>query len=215
MKQTQQKAENIGHVYVISAPSGGGKTSLVEALMAQDKKITRAVTHTTRAPRKGEQDGYDYHFVTRNRFEEMIGQGAFLEYAQVFDNLYGTSLQEVEKHTATGQDVVLVIDWQGAEAVKRIMPEAELIFIVPPSITALEKRLSARKQDEPMVVAKRMEDAVNQIAHYERFDYLVVNDEFEVALHELQAIFAANRLRIHYQKSHNRALLHRLLVEKI
>ncbi len=215
MKKVAQNLGNIGYVYVISAPSGGGKTSLVEALMAQDKKITRAVTHTTRAPRKGEQNGYDYYFVTKVEFEAMIGKGAFLEYAQVFDNLYGTSLEEVERHTKTGQDVILVIDWQGAEAVKRIMPEAKLIFIVPPSITALEKRLSARKQDEPMVVAKRMEDAVNQIAHYTHFDYLVINDDFEVALDDLQSIFSANRLRTHYQKAHNSELLHQLLVERI
>lgn len=183
--------------------------------MAQDSAIVRAVTHTTRAPRKGEQNGYDYHFVTRDEFEAMIGNGEFLEYARVFDNLYGTSLAEVQKQITSGHDVILVIDWQGAEAVKRLMPEAKLIFILPPSIAALEKRLSARKQDEPMVVAKRMEDAVNQIAHYPHFDYLVINDQFEQALADLAAIFQANRLKTHYQKSKNSALLHRLLVEKI
>lgn len=215
MQLAKERSLGDGRVYVISAPSGGGKTTLVEALMAKDPCITRAVTHTTRAPRAGEEDGIHYHFATKDQFEAMIGKGEFLEYAHVFDNLYGTSLAEVEKHTKTGKDVVLVIDWQGAASVKKIMPSAELIFILPPSIEALEERLSARKQDDAAIVQKRMEDAQNQIRHYDKFDYIVINDEFEHALTHLGAILGANRLRIHPQQQKNKALLATLLDEKI
>lgn len=211
MQLSNEKSQANGRVYVISAPSGGGKTTLVEALMAQDMNVTRAVTHTTRGAREGEENGVDYHFVTKDQFKEMIEEAAFLEHAQVFDNLYGTSLAEVQKHTETGKDVVLVIDWQGADSVKAIMPEAELIFIVPPSIAALEERLSARQQDDAEVVKKRMADAVNQIRHYEKFDYVVVNDDFETALQDLREIFRVNRLRTKYQKANNQPLIENLL----
>lgn len=215
MQLSNEQSQANGRVYVISAPSGGGKTTLVEALMAQDSDVTRAVTHTTRDAREGEENGIDYHFVTKDQFKEMIAANAFLEYAHVFDNLYGTSLAEVKKHTETGKDVVLVIDWQGADSVKAIMPEAELIFIIPPSIASLEERLSARKQDDLDVVKKRMADAVNQIRHYEKFDYVVVNDDFSTALQDLRDIFRVNRLRTEYQKAKNHRLLDGLLAEKI
>lgn len=215
MQLSNEKSPATGRVYVISAPSGGGKTTLVEALMAQDVNVTRAITHTTRHAREGEENGVDYHFVTKDQFKEMIQHQSFLEHANVFDNLYGTSLAEVKKHTETGKDVVLVIDWQGADSVKAIMPEAELIFIIPPSIESLEARLSARKQDDPEIVRKRMADAVNQIRHYEKFDYVVVNDDFETALKDLSEIFRVNRLRTVYQKAKNHQLLDSLLVEKI
>mgnify|MGYP000844871692 CR=1 FL=1 len=213
MQSVKEKSLGEGTVYVISAPSGGGKTTLVEALMAEDRDVTRAVTHTTRAPREGEVNGVDYHFVTVETFRSMIEANAFLEHAEVFGNLYGTSMAEVEAHTKTGQDVVLVIDWQGAASVKAIMPEAELVFIIPPSIESLEERLSARKQDDANVVKKRMEDAVNQIRHYDKFDYVVVNDKFETALQNLSEIFRANRLRTSYQKVKNSVLLSSLLGE--
>lgn len=215
MQLSNEKSQANGRVYVISAPSGGGKTTLVDALMTQDKNVTRAVTHTTRNAREGEVNSVDYHFVTKDQFKEMIQADAFLEHAEVFDNLYGTSLQEVRKHTATGKDVVLVIDWQGADSVKAIMPEAELVFIIPPSITALEERLSSRQQDDAEVVRKRMADAVNQIRHYQKFDYVIVNDDFEKALADLREIFRVNRLRTAYQKAQNRELLDSLLGEKI
>ncbi len=211
MQLSNAKSQVNGRVYVISAPSGAGKTTLVEALMAQDVNVTRAVTHTTRGAREGEENGVDYHFVTKDQFREMIQNQAFLEHAEVFDNLYGTSLAEVRKHTETGKDVVLVIDWQGANSVKAIMPDAELIFIIPPSIASLEERLSARQQDDPAVVKKRMADAVNQIRHYESFDYVVVNDDFETALQDLKEIFRVNRLRTVYQKANNQSLLESLL----
>ena len=215
MQLSNEKPSGGGRVYVISAPSGCGKTTLVDALMAQDQDITRAVTHTTRNAREGEVNGVDYHFVTKEQFEAMIQNHGFLEHAEVFGNLYGTSIAEVQKHTATGKDVVLVIDWQGANSVKAIMPDAELIFIVPPSIQALEDRLSSRKQDDVEVVKQRMADAVNQIQHYVNFDYVVVNDVFAIALQDLEHIFQANRLRTAYQKVKNRALLTQLLNEKV
>ncbi len=214
MQKTNKSSEGQGLLYVVSAPSGGGKTTLVNALMAQDPQITRAVTHTTRSPREGEENGVHYHFVDKKTFETLIGEGAFLEYAEVFGNYYGTSLKEVEKHTSTGKDVVLVIDWQGAASVKKIMPEAELIFILPPSIEELAKRLNDRQQDSAEVVAKRMQDAVNQMKHYDKFDYVVINDQFEVALRDMAQIFAVNRLRTTYQKVKNQQLLIELLEEK-
>ncbi len=214
MQYTGKKSLGDGRVYVISAPSGGGKTTLVEALMAQDPCVTRAVTHTTRAPREGEVDGVDYYFTNHAQFKEKIGRGEFLEHAEVFGNIYGTSLSEVKKHTQTGKDVVLVIDWQGADAVKKIMPEAELVFIIPPSIESLNERLSARQQDDASVVQKRMEDAQNQIRHYDKFDYVVINDKFEQALQDLSEIFRANRLRTRYQQAKNSVLLAELLDEK-
>lgn len=211
MQLSDEKSQANGRVYVISAPSGGGKTTLVEALMAQDVNVTRAVTHTTRSAREGEENGVDYHFVTKEQFKEMIQNQAFLEHAEVFDNLYGTSLAEVKKHTATGKDVVLVIDWQGADSVKALMPDAELVFILPPSISALEERLSARQQDNHDIVQKRMADAVNQIRHYEKFDYVIINDDFAKALQDLTEIFRVNRLRTQYQTATNQALLTQLL----
>lgn len=215
MQDTGKSQLGGGRVYVISAPSGGGKTTLVEALMAQDNCVTRAVTHTTRAPREGEINGVDYHFVTHDLFKAAIDRGEFLEHAEVFGNIYGTSLLEVKKNTETGKDVVLVIDWQGAASVKKIMPEAELIFILPPSIEALEERLSARQQDDADVVKKRMDDAQNQIRHYDQFDYVIVNDQFDQALQDLREIFSVNRLRTRYQQRKNGALLSSLLGEEI
>ena len=211
MQESQKCALGTGKVYVISAPSGGGKTTLVEGLMAHDPYVTRAVTHTTRAAREGEEDGIHYHFSSKEDFIAMVDRGEFLEYAEVFGNLYGTSLWEIEKHTESGKDVVLVIDWQGAASVKKIMPEAELIFILPPSLEALEERLSSRNQDDQAVIDKRMADAVNQIKHYERFDYVVINDDFERALKDLQDIFHVNRLRTAYQQERNKVLLASLL----
>lgn len=215
MQHTGKSQLGDGRVYVISAPSGGGKTTLVEALMAQDSCVTRAVTHTTRAPREGEVNGVDYHFIAHDAFKAAIERGEFLEHAEVFGNIYGTSLKEVKKHTETGKDVVLVIDWQGAASVKKIMPDAELVFILPPSIKALESRLSARQQDDAEVVRKRMDDAQNQIRHYDQFDYVIINDQFEQALQDLSVIFKANRLRMQYQQRQNKKLLSTLLGEEI
>ncbi len=202
---------DFGTLYVISAPSGGGKTTLVNKLLEQSPYVTRAVTHTTRAPREGEINGEHYHFVSVEEFKALLAEDGFLEHAEVFGNWYGTSKAEIAKQTAAGKDVVLVIDWQGAEQVKALMPEAVLIFILPPSIEALRARLNHRNLDAEEVVDKRMEDAMNQIKHYKKFDYLIVNDDFDLAFLELRSIFHSNRLRYKYQSVALKELLDKLL----
>jgi len=200
-----------GTLYVISAPSGAGKTSLVRALVERLDGVAASVSHTTRAMRPGEADGVHYHFVSRERFMAMVEAGDFLEHAQVFDNFYGTSQQAVEDQLRAGQDVILEIDWQGAQQVRRLMPACESIFILPPSREELERRLRGRGQDGDEVIARRMRDAVNEMSHYPEFDYLVINEVFEEALGELQAIFVANRQRLARQQAEHEALLRGLL----
>jgi len=184
-----------GVLFVVSAPSGAGKTSLLRALLPTDGRLRLSVSHTTRPPRPGEQDGVHYHFVERARFEAMVAEGAFLEHAQVFDNLYGTAERSVRDQVAAGHDVVLEIDWQGARQVRARFPEAVTVFIAPPSVAALRERLSGRGQDGPEVIERRMRDARSELSHYGEYDYLVVNDLFEQALADLRAIVAAERLR--------------------
>ncbi|MBD3618974.1 MAG: guanylate kinase [Chromatiales bacterium] len=200
-----------GTLYVISAPSGAGKTSLVRALVARLDGVAASVSHTTRAMRPGEEDGVHYHFVDRACFLKMVEAGDFLEHAQVFDNYYGTSQQAVEDQLRAGQDVILEIDWQGAEQVRRLMPDCETVFILPPSREELERRLRGRGQDGDEVIARRMRDAVNEMSHYPEFDYLVINEVFEEALDELQAIFVANRQRLARQQAEHEGLLRALL----
>lgn len=200
-----------GTLYVISAPSGAGKTSLVRALVARLDGVAASVSHTTRAMRSGEEDGVHYHFVDRACFLKMVEAGDFLEHAQVFDNYYGTSQQAVEDQLRAGQDVILEIDWQGAEQVRRLMPDCETVFILPPSREELERRLRGRGQDGDEVIARRMRDAVNEMSHYPEFDYLVINEVFEEALDELQAIFVANRQRLARQQAEHEGLLRALL----
>jgi guanylate kinase len=185
-----------GVLFVVSAPSGAGKTSLLRALIPTDDRLRLSVSHTTRPPRPGEQDGVHYHFVERARFEAMVGEDAFLEHAQVFDNLYGTAERSVRDQLAAGQDVVLEIDWQGARQVRARFPEAVTVFIAPPSVAALRERLSGRGQDGPEVIERRMRDARSELSHYGEYDYLVVNDDFEQALADLRAIVGAERLRL-------------------
>ena len=177
-----------GTLFIIAAPSGGGKTSLVKELVAQTKDLIVSISHTTRSPRPGEVDGTDYHFVTEQAFLDMMERGDFLEHAQVFDNYYGTSQRWVEEQLDAGKDVILEIDWQGARQVRRIMPDSIGIFILPPSRQTLEARLRSRGQDSDEIIARRMQDAKSEISHYGEFDYLVVNDDFEVALADLAAI---------------------------
>ncbi len=184
-----------GTLYIISAPSGAGKTSLVKELLKLEPKVTVSVSHTTREKRPGEQDGVDYFFIDQQSFLDMAGSSAFLEYAQVFDNYYGTSQQHVEQQLLKGYDVILEIDWQGARQIRKLFPDSQSIFILPPSLEALRERLTSRGQDEDAVIKRRMRDAVNEMSHYAEFDYLVVNDDFQVALNELRCIFVANRLR--------------------
>lgn len=200
-----------GQLYVISAPSGAGKTSLVKALCETLPGVTVSVSHTTRPMRPGEVNGVHYHFVDPMTFEQMIKRGEFLEYAKVFDNAYGTSKAVVEHGLATGQDVILEIDWQGARQVRALFPETRSIFILPPARAVLEARLRARAQDDEAVIARRMRDAVAEMRHYDEFDYVVVNDVFEEALNELVSIFRAERLRLERAKARYAELLDKLL----
>ncbi len=187
--------ETIGTLYIISAPSGAGKTSLLEALVEVVPDIAVSVSHTTRTRRSGERDGVAYHFVTPEAFQEQVRRGDFLEYAEVFGNFYGTARSSVVTRLAAGEDVILEIDWQGARQVRATMPDALSVFIVPPSRAALETRLRARGQDSDAVIARRMREAVSEMSRYAEFDYLVVNDVFETALGELGALMTARRLR--------------------
>ncbi len=184
-----------GTLFIVSAPSGAGKTSLLKELVAADPLLDISVSHTTRAKRPGEEDGRDYHFVDQATFLQMLGEGAFMEHARVFDNYYGTAEAEVKDCLEAGQDLVLEIDWQGARQVRKRMPDAISIFILPPSPQALLERLSARGQDSEEVIARRMRDAKNEMSHYAEYDYLVVNDDFSLALKELEAIVRSSRLR--------------------
>lgn len=189
-----------GNLYIVSAPSGAGKTSLVQALMATLDNLCVSISHTTRPSRPGEIDGVNYHFVTPKQFAQMLDEGAFLESAQVFGNHYGTSHQWVRDTLTTGSDVILEIDWQGAQQVRRLMPEATSIFILPPSLTALQERLNKRGQDPAAVIAQRMAAAISEMSHYAEADYLLVNDQFDTALQELRAVLIAGRLRIAKQQ---------------
>lgn len=200
-----------GTLFTISAPSGAGKTSLVSALLGQVEGLQVSVSHTTRPIRPGEQDGIDYHFVSESEFSRMLSEAAFLEHAKVFGNLYGTSQHWVEEQLAGGADVILEIDWQGAEQVKRLLPEAQSIFILPPSRETLEQRLTQRGQDGRDVIAARMAQAKEEMSHYIESNYLVVNNDFEQALNELKAIINAQRLRTQRQATDLAALLSELL----
>jgi len=199
-----------GTLYVISAPSGAGKTSLVAAMLEQDPCLGLSVSHTTRPMREGEQDGINYHFVSRDEFEAMIARGDFLEHADVFGNYYGTSQVWVRETLAKGEDVILEIDWQGAEQVRRLMPDCVSIFIVPPSPEVLRERLTGRGTDAPEVVERRLKEAREECRHAAEFDYLVVNDDFTEALADLLAIVRSERLRFTVQNLRYGSLLERL-----
>jgi guanylate kinase len=200
-----------GTLYVISAPSGAGKTSLLKALTADDPLVGVAVSHTTRAPRPGEVADVHYHFIDQVTFDAMVDAGEFLEHANVHGNRYGTSREAVAKVLASGCDLVLEIDWQGARQVRAAMPAATSIFILPPSREALEQRLRQRGQDSDSVITGRMANALEEMAHHGEYDYLVVNDRFEEALADLSAIFRAHRLHVPAQTDRHRELLDQLL----
>ena len=184
-----------GILFIVSAPSGAGKTSLLRELVPADERLVVSVSHTTRAMRPGERDGQHYHFVSIEHFEQLVGEGAFLEHAPVFDNYYGTSEAAVREPLAQGLDVVLEIDWQGARQVRRRFPQAVSIFIAPPNIEALRERLSGRGQDSAEIVERRMVDARSELSHFPEYDYLVINDDFATALAELRCVVTAERLR--------------------
>jgi guanylate kinase len=177
-----------GSLFVISAPSGAGKTSLVKALLARNPALTVSVSHTTRPRRPNEQDGREYWFVTPEEFQEKQARGEFLEHARVFDNFYGTGRATVEKVLATGRNVILEIDWQGARQVRESAPGCTTIFILPPSRAALEQRLRDRRTDSDAVIARRLRDAVGDMSHYREFGYVVVNDDFDTACGQLESI---------------------------
>jgi guanylate kinase len=177
-----------GRLFIFSAASGTGKTSLAKALVERMPDLAFSVSHTTRAPRPGEQHGVHYYFVNQAQFDEMVAADRFLEHAKVFDNSYGTSRAATENLLRQGKNIILDIDWQGARAIKEKVPESVSVFILPPSRAALEERLTNRGQDTPEVIARRMREAVSEMSHYKEFDHVVVNDDFETALKDLQAI---------------------------
>jgi len=200
-----------GTLYIVAAPSGAGKSSLVNALLEREREIVLSISHTTRPPRPGDVDGEHYHFVNRGVFERLIADNAFLEHAEVFGNLYGTSRNAVEPLLAQGRDVLLEIDWQGARQVRKVMPDSVSIFILPPSREELERRLRTRAADSAITIARRLAESREEIAHVDDFDYVVVNDEFADALNDLRSIVTTRRLRREAQAKRHAALIADLL----
>lgn len=200
-----------GTLYIISAPSGAGKTSLVKALVDTIPGLSISVSHTTRPRRDGEVDGVDYHFVDAEAFQAMADAGDFLEHAEVFGNAYGTARSSVEAQLRAGTDVILEIDWQGAQQVRQALPDAVSIFILPPSREELDRRLRSRGKDSEDVIARRLREAQGEMSHYHEYDYLVVNDAFGHALEELVAVVRARRLRLSAQRARLAATLQDLL----
>lgn len=200
-----------GNLFTVSAPSGAGKTSLVKAVIERLPGVVVSVSHTTRAQRPGEVDGQDYHFVQPERFEEMVEAGAFLEHAQVFDNFYGTAQASVEAQLREGLDVILEIDWQGAQQVRRLMPDCTPVFVLPPSLETLEQRLRGRGQDNDAIIARRMRDALTEMSHFSEADFLIINDVFEEAVQDLSAVILAQRLRLMVQADRHADLINSIL----
>jgi len=207
------KAVQPGTLYIFSAPSGAGKSSLVKALLESTAALAVSVSHTTRQRRPGERDGVDYHFVDVAVFEKMVAAAAFLEHAKVFDNYYGTAKSALEQQLQAGVDVILEIDWQGARQIRQWQPACVGVFILPPSRQALLQRLQDRKTDSAEIVARRMRDAVNEMRHFAEYDYLVVNDDFATAQAELRGIILSQRLRLPRQQQVQAELLRALLAE--
>ncbi len=199
-----------GSLIVISAPSGAGKTSLVHALLKQNPHIGLSVSYTTRAPREGEIDGKHYHFITRETFLEMAKRGEFLESAEVYGNFYGTSQKWIADETAKGRDILLEIDWQGAAQVRKIFPECVSIFILPPSQEALAQRLKGRGTDDASVISKRLAAVRDDVSHVAEFDYVIINDDLNRALHELESVVLTARLRGSRQIARHQKLINQL-----
>lgn len=200
-----------GILYTVSAPSGAGKTSLVNALVHSNPEVCVSVSHTTRPQRPGEKDGVNYHFVNHDQFEAMLAQDAFLEHARVFNNLYGTSRHWVLETLEQGLDVILEIDWQGAKQVREQLPETVGLFILPPSLASLRQRLTGRGQDNPEVIEARMNEAISEMSHFQDADYLIINDDFTTALAQFQALITSQHLRLGRQAQIHATLLHELL----
>lgn len=198
-------------LFVVAAPSGGGKTSLISALLDEDERTRLSVSHTTRPPRPGEQDGVHYHFVDEFTFLDLVSQDAFLEHARVFDYRYGTGRQSVEQQLASGHDVILDIDWQGARQIRKAFPSCCSIFIIPPSLEVLRQRLTGRGQDSESVIQRRMRDAQAEISHWTEFDFLIINDDFDEALADLHSIIRSGQLSRPRNMSQLREILAELL----
>jgi guanylate kinase len=204
-------AHTRGNLFILSAPSGAGKSSLINALLKKHADMKVSVSHTTRSPRPGEEDGVHYHFVTTDEFKALIEKNDFFEWAQVFDNYYGTSKQAIESQLDAGIDVFLDIDWQGAQQVRKIMPSVQTIFILPPSKKELEQRLNNRGQDSADVITSRMAKAQSETSHYNEYDFVIVNDDFESALADIEIIVMAQRLTLKAQENRHQVLLNSLL----
>ncbi|WGE65654.1 guanylate kinase [Actinobacillus equuli subsp. equuli] len=206
---------SLGNLYILSAPSGAGKSSLINALLADLSRteVQLSISHTTRNPRPGEEDSVHYYFTNHAEFEALIEKGHFLEWAEVFGNYYGTSLPMIEKSLEKGIDVFLDIDWQGARQIRQKLPNVKTIFILPPSRAELEKRLFGRGQDSAETIAKRMAEAISEMSHYDEFDYVIVNDDFQTALGELKSILTAERLKLETQALRHKQLIDQLLSE--
>lgn len=200
-----------GTLFIVSAPSGAGKTSLVKALRESLTGFKVSISHTTRASRKGEEHGRDYFFVDEPTFLTMVEAGEFLEYARVFNNHYGTARKTVESALQQGQDILLEIDWQGARLVRSILPDSVSVFILPPSLEALRQRLESRGQDNPETIERRMQEALAETSHYREYDYLIINDNFNTALDELRAIVTSHRTRLERQIGTQQNILENLL----
>jgi guanylate kinase len=200
-----------GTLYIISAASGAGKTTLVSAVLEQVDDLEVSVSHTTRAPREGEVDGVNYHFVDKDTFEAMVEDSEFIEYATVFGNMYGTSRQHIQEQLLKGKDVILEIDWQGARQIRQLMPDCRSVYIVPPSTEALRERLTSRGKDDEDIITRRMHEAISEMSHYVEFDYLIINDDFDEARDNLAAIIRGNRMLHEHQQQKHADLLARLL----
>ena len=201
----------LGNLFILSAPSGAGKSSLIHALLGQHADMQLSVSHTTRKPRPGESDGVHYHFTSVDEFKKLIAQGEFLEWAEVFGNYYGTSRRAIEQVLAQGRDVFLDIDWQGARQIKQQVPSVRSIFILPPNVAELERRLNQRGQDSQEVIQKRMQQARSEISHVVEYDYVLVNDDFQQCLSDLQHVVLSHRLSLQKQQQRQQALLTELL----
>lgn len=202
-----------GILFIVSAPSGAGKTSMLKSVVPEDESLVLSVSHTTRLKRDGEIDGVDYHFDTVESFEKLVEQEAFLEHANVFGNYYGTSEHGVRGQLESGHDVVLEIDWQGAQQVRKRFPEAVSIFVLPPSIEALRERLSDRGQDSQEIVDGRMRQAQQEISHYGQYEFVIVNDNFDLAVNELKAIITSCRLRLQRSVEKHAKSIEQMLIE--
>lgn len=203
----------LGNLFILSAPSGAGKSSLINALLSQHADMQLSVSHTTRAPRAGEIDGVHYHFVSVEQFKAAIAEDEFLEWAEVFGNYYGTSKRVIADELAKGRDVFLDIDWQGARQIRQLVPSVHSIFILPPSVQELERRLNQRGQDSQEVIVKRMQQAKSEISHVTEYDSVLVNDDFQQCLQDLQHVVLSKRLQLHKQQQKHQALLSGLLAD--